>query len=72
MPNTLDVAVQRKLIADLERDGRSTQEAEVRLKSMLAQGIWKGRSKGMRAERPAKYRPLRAAPPCGVKAPKMC
>jgi len=35
MPNTLDVAVQRKLIADLERDGRSTQEAEVRLKSML-------------------------------------
>jgi hypothetical protein len=35
MPNRLDVAVQRKLIADLERDGRNTQEAEVCLQRML-------------------------------------
>ena len=35
MPNTLDVAKQRKLIEDLKREGQTTQDAETRLKDML-------------------------------------
>jgi hypothetical protein len=35
VPNTLDVAKQRKLIEDLKRDGQTTQDAELRLKDML-------------------------------------
>lgn len=35
MPNTLDVAKQRKLIEDLKRGGQTTLEAESRLKDML-------------------------------------
>jgi hypothetical protein len=35
MPDCLDVAVQRKLIADLEQHGRSTHEAQSRLRAML-------------------------------------
>jgi len=35
VPNTLDVAKQRKLIEDLKRDGQTTQDAETRLKDML-------------------------------------
>lgn len=60
MPNRLDVAIQRKLIADLERDGRSTQEAEVRLKSMLdAMASFQHCGAGM--EMPAKGRLSRDA-----------
>ena len=55
MPNILDVAVQRKLIAELERDGRSTQEAEVRLKGML-EAIASFRHSGADMERPSKAR----------------
>jgi hypothetical protein len=55
MPNTLDVAVQRKLIADLERDGRSTQEAEIRLKGML-EAIASFRHSGGDMDRPGKAR----------------
>jgi hypothetical protein len=36
MPNSLDVAKQRKLLEDLQRDGRNTQDAEIRLRDMLA------------------------------------
>jgi hypothetical protein len=36
MPNSLDVAKQRKLLEDLQRDGQSTQDAESRLRDMLA------------------------------------
>ena len=36
MPDLLEVAQQRKLIEDLQRGGQSTQEAESRLKDMLA------------------------------------
>lgn len=35
MPNTLDVAKQRKLIEDLKREGQTTQDAESRLNDML-------------------------------------
>jgi hypothetical protein len=35
MPNSLDVAKQRKLVEDLKRDGETTQDAETRLKDML-------------------------------------
>jgi DNA anti-recombination protein RmuC len=35
VPNTLDVAKQRKLIEDLRRSGQTTQDAETRLKDML-------------------------------------
>jgi hypothetical protein len=36
MPNSLDVAKQRKLLEDLQRDGQNTQDAEIRLRNMLA------------------------------------
>ena len=36
MPNSLDVAKQRKLLEDLQRDGQNTQDAESRLRAMLA------------------------------------
>jgi hypothetical protein len=36
MPNSLDVAKQRKLLEDLQRDGQNTQDAETRLRNMLA------------------------------------
>jgi hypothetical protein len=55
MPNTLDVAVQRKLIADLERDGCNTREAEVRLRSML-ETIASFQRCGAEMERPTKGR----------------
>jgi len=55
MPNILDVAVQRKLIAELERDGRSTQEAEVRLKGML-EAIASFRHSGRDMDRASKAR----------------
>jgi hypothetical protein len=35
MPDSLDVAHQRRLIEKLERDGQNTQEAESRLRTML-------------------------------------
>jgi hypothetical protein len=35
VPDSLDVAKQRKLIEDLKRDGLQTQDAETRLRSML-------------------------------------
>jgi hypothetical protein len=35
VPNTLEVAKQRKLIEDLKREGQTTQDAESRLKDML-------------------------------------
>jgi DNA anti-recombination protein RmuC len=35
VPNTLDVAKQRKLIEDLKREGQTTQDAESRLNDML-------------------------------------
>jgi hypothetical protein len=35
MPNSLDVAKQRKLLEELQRDGRSTRDAEIRLRDML-------------------------------------
>ena len=35
MPDSLDVAKQRKLIEDLKRDGLHTQDAEMRLRDML-------------------------------------
>jgi hypothetical protein len=35
MPDSLDVAHQRKLIEKLQRDGHSTCEAEARLRTML-------------------------------------
>jgi hypothetical protein len=35
MPDSLDVAHQRKLIEKLQRDGLSTYEAETRLRTML-------------------------------------
>jgi hypothetical protein len=35
MPNSLDVAKQRKLVEDLKRGGQDTQDAETRLKDML-------------------------------------
>jgi hypothetical protein len=35
MPDSLDVAHQRKLIETLQRDGHSTYEAEIRLRTML-------------------------------------
>jgi len=36
MPNSLDVAKQRKLVEDLRRDGQNAQDAEMRLRDMLA------------------------------------
>ena len=36
MPNSLDVAKQRKLLEELQRDGQNTQDAEIRLRDMLA------------------------------------
>jgi hypothetical protein len=35
MPNSLDVAKQRKLLEELQRDGQNTQDAESRLRDML-------------------------------------
>lgn len=35
MPNSLDVAKQRKLLEDLQRDGQNTEDAEIRLRDML-------------------------------------
>ena len=35
MPNSLDVAKQRKLLEELQRDGQNTQDAEIRLRDML-------------------------------------
>jgi hypothetical protein len=35
VPNSLDVAKQRKLVEDLKRGGQNTQDAETRLKDML-------------------------------------
>jgi 4-aminobutyrate aminotransferase-like enzyme len=35
MPNSLDVAKQRKLVEDLKRGGQNTRDAETRLKDML-------------------------------------
>ena len=35
MPDSLDIAHQRKLIETLEREGQSTHEAEIRLRTML-------------------------------------
>jgi hypothetical protein len=35
MPDCLEVAHQRRLIDELRRDGRSTDEAEIRLRAML-------------------------------------
>lgn len=41
MPDTLDVAVQRKRIEQLQRDGLSTQEAEAQLRVMLDSVMWR-------------------------------
>jgi hypothetical protein len=35
MPNSLDVAKQRKLLEELQRDGQNTLDAERRLRDML-------------------------------------
>jgi hypothetical protein len=35
VPNSLDVAKQRKLIEDLKRGGEQTKDAEIRLRDML-------------------------------------
>jgi hypothetical protein len=35
VPDSLDVAKQRKLVEDLKRDGQRTQDAESRLRDML-------------------------------------
>jgi len=35
VPNSLDVAKQRKLVEDLKRDGRNAQDEETRLTDML-------------------------------------
>jgi len=35
VPNSLDVAKQRKLVEDLKRDGRDAQNEETRLEDML-------------------------------------
>jgi len=35
MPNTLDVAKQRKLVEELKRGGETAQDAETRLHDML-------------------------------------
>jgi hypothetical protein len=35
MPDSLDIAKLRKLVEDLKRDGRNTDDAETRLKDML-------------------------------------
>jgi hypothetical protein len=40
MPDSLDVAVQRKRIEELQRHGQSTQEAEARLRAMLEAVLW--------------------------------
>lgn len=36
MPNSLEVAKQRQLLEDLQRNGQNTQDAEIRLRDMLA------------------------------------
>jgi hypothetical protein len=41
MPNSLDVAIQRKRIEELQRDGLSTQEAEAQLRAMLDAVTWR-------------------------------
>jgi hypothetical protein len=41
MPNSLDVAVQRKRIEELQRHGQSTLEAEVQLRAMLEAVTWR-------------------------------
>jgi hypothetical protein len=41
MPNSLDVALQRKRIEELQRDGLSTQEAEAQLRAMLDAVTWR-------------------------------
>jgi hypothetical protein len=35
VPDSLDIAKQRKLVEDLKRDGQSTNDAETRLRDML-------------------------------------
>jgi hypothetical protein len=35
VPDSLDIAKQRKLVEDLKRDGQNTDDAETRLRDML-------------------------------------
>jgi hypothetical protein len=35
VPDSLDIAKQRKLVEDLKRDGQNTDDAETRLRAML-------------------------------------
>ena len=44
MPDSLDVAVQRKRIEELQRHGQSTQEAEARLRAMLEAVTWRSQA----------------------------
>jgi len=44
MPNSLDVAVQRKRIEELQRCGQSTHEAEAQLRVMLEAVSWRSQA----------------------------
>ncbi|HEY7248160.1 MAG TPA: hypothetical protein VH678_30215 [Xanthobacteraceae bacterium] len=44
MPDSLDVAVQRKRIEDLRRHGENTQEAEIQLRAMLEAVSWRSQA----------------------------
>jgi hypothetical protein len=44
MPDSLDVAVQRKRIEELQRHGQSTQEAEAQLRVMLDAVTWRSQA----------------------------
>jgi hypothetical protein len=44
MPDSPDVAVQRKRIEELQRHGQSTQEAEARLRAMLEAATWRSQA----------------------------
>jgi hypothetical protein len=63
VPNSLDIAKQRKLVEDLKRDGQQTQDAETRLRDLLdvmtslrgyrSDMVDRGRQKG-RQDRPTR------------------
>jgi hypothetical protein len=65
VPDSLDVAKQRKLIEDLKRDGQKTQDAESRLQEMLdfitsMRGYRAAALGGMRQKKPSKADPIQA------------
>ena len=66
MPNSLDVAKQRKLVEDLKRGGQNTQDAETRLKDMLdfITSV-RGYGTGMANKLDHKSRPARPEPSAG-------